>query len=302
MRIQKHQLITLAVTLNIILINMFTLTGSRNPNRAPLSVPLTREMIYESTHYQPKSIKPMPTRPSFFAKKEEARRGVIIGKTDNDNNDPFIVIDDEGFNVIKDNKRYEVDKAFVDPLIRDLSKEDILKLAQNRAVRFDIKELTGGESEEFAINASGNVRGAGPVAAAVFYGTVRAGAYCILWGAAKFATKAAVTAITGAPSIVPGRNGLPDIPVTFNPTDAAIDAAFDRMPWAPTGDVGNSIASTSEFMLGNMDANSVYVGIGSLGAAATSTPALSIGGGIAAAVEALAVKAGAIGMSLTFLP
>lgn len=74
---------------------------------------------------------------------------------------PLIIMDENGFSVLKDGTLYPVENGFVDPLIRDQSKEEIVEALSKGLIRFNINELQGGNSPEFTIRANCNLDGGG---------------------------------------------------------------------------------------------------------------------------------------------
>ena len=198
--------------------------------------------------------------------------------------------DKKGFSVLQDNKKHAIAKYFIDPLLRDITREQLGAFLQGGYL--SINQMNDGE---FSLKANGRIKGGGPAFGAFMYWATKS--LCYGTAAAVITTTVAVTG--GA---VVGAAGGGAVAGAATGAVAANSASLAIAGVAATSTAGTVIGTTSGAVVGTLAAGGVVAGgTGAVAAVitATSTAGATIGGVAVAEAAALTTVAGLTAVSGT---
>ena len=196
----------------------------------------------------------------------------------------------KGFSVLQNNKKHAIAKYFIDPLLRDITREQLGAFLQGGYL--SINQMNDGE---FSLKANGRIKGGGPAFGAFMYWATKS--LCYGTAAAVITTTVAVTG--GA---VVGAAGGGAVAGAATGAVAANSASLAIAGVAATSTAGTVIGTTSGAVVGTLAAGGVVAGgTGAVAAVitATSTAGATIGGVAVAEAAALTTVAGLTAVSGT---
>lgn len=243
------------------------------------SVPLTRDMILESTgqnktYNAEKDKRLLSTFCTLVKKHDDTLPSNVVHV--NNSSHRLVTINENGFAVLQDGIEYPVENADVDPLIRSQLKDKVIQAIKENKISIDVNQFQNQEKPEFSIRAHGNVNGGGPVLAAVAYWSVKAISWGIMCGLGSNAIRIA------------RHNSGNRHPADDWVHDSAMEQFRNRGGgvgyWAQQSDL--VLQSSPDHVTNNIGGAVMAVGVG-----ATEV------GGIAAVIETVAMAAYTAGMS-----
>lgn len=245
------------------------------------SVPLTRDMILESTDQNRLYNTGTDNRLlSTFCTLVKKNGDILPANVVHVNNSAtrLVAINENGFTVLQGGIEYPVENADVDPLIRNQPKDKVIQAIKENKISIDVNQFENQEKPEFSIRAHGNVNGGGPICAAVAYWSVKAISWGVMWGI--------------------GSNAIRIARHSDNRQHPYGDWAHDRVVGAVesySGGVGYWATSTDSLLrtLPNETTNMAGGAVMAVGAGATEI------GGIAGVIETVAMAAYTAGMAPT---
>ena len=196
----------------------------------------------------------------------------------------------KGFSVLQNNKKHAIAKYFTDPMVRDISREQLGAFLQGGYL--SINQMNDGK---FSLKANGRIKGGGPAFGAFMYWATKS--LCYGTAAAVITTTVAVTG--GA---VVGAAGGGAVAGAATGAVAANSASLAIAGVAATSTAGTVIGTTSGAVVGTLAAGGVVAGgTGAVAAVitATSTAGATIGGVAVAEAAALTTVAGLTAVSGT---
>ena len=198
--------------------------------------------------------------------------------------------DKKGFSVLQDNKKHAIAKYFIDPLLRDITREQLGAFLQGGYL--SINQMNDGE---FSLKANGRIKGGGPAFGAFMYWATKSlcyGTAAAVVTTTAVATGGAVVAAAGGGAVAGAAAG----------TVAGHVAGGAVATTAISSTAGTLIGTTAGVMVGTATAGGAVAGGAALtGALITSTSAAgaTVGGVALAEAAALTTVAGLTAVSGT---
>ena len=207
--------------------------------------------------------------------------------------------DKKGFSVLQDNKKHAIAKYFIDPLLRDITREQLGAFLQGGYL--SINQMNNGE---FSLKANGRIKGGGPALGAFMYWVTKSVCYgtaVAAVGTIAVGTGGTVVALTTSGAAVAGTGavmGAAAATTTATVTGAAVGTTVGA---AATATIASASAAAVTGGASTV-ATAIAVTGGASQAAVATAGVVSSAGGIAATIAGVEAVSVAVGTFFGMLP